>query len=102
MNTNRIFLGNVMCGKELIGQMVLLQCKEDLYVALDNVETFMDVFKISHNQSNLMTLSTVSDGYYYVDKSSLKPYYEKRKQKTLKRIKRDVLLDSRNPSGINH
>ena len=57
MNTNRIFLGNVMCDKEFIGTMVLLKCKDDLYVALDNIDTIMDVYKINHNKSTLLTLN---------------------------------------------
>lgn len=91
MNTNRIFLGNVMCDKELIETMVLLKCKDNLYVALDNIDTLMDVYKIHHNKSTLMTFSTVKNEYYYVDKNSLIPYYEKQKQKTLRRIKTDIL-----------
>lgn len=102
MKTNRIFLGNVMCDKELIGTMVLLKCKNDVYVALDDVDTLMDVYKIDHNQSTLMTFSTDENEHYYVDKDSIAPYYEKQKQKTLKRIKFDVLLDPRNPRGIEH
>ena len=102
MNTNRIFLGNVMCDKEFVGTMVLLKCKEDLYVALNNIDTMMDVYKINHNKSTLLTFPTQENEYYYVDKNSLTPYYEKQKQKTLKRIKFDVLLDSRNPRGIEY
>lgn len=102
MNTNRIFLGNVMCDKEFIGTMVLLKCKEDIYVALDNIDTMIDVYKINHKKSTLLTFTTQKNGYYYVDKDSLRPYYEKTKQKTLKKIKSDVLLDPRNPKGINH
>lgn len=102
MNTNRIFLGNVMCDKEFVGTMVLIKCKKDLYVAVDNVDTIIDVYKIKHNKSILLTYPTRENNYYYVDKNSLTPYYEKQKQKTLKKIKFDVLSDSRNPRGINY
>lgn len=102
MNTNKIFLGNVMRDKELIGPMVLLKCKDNLYVALDSINTLMDIYKINHNKSTLMTFSTIENEHHYVDKNSLTPYYKKQKQKTLKKIKFDVLLDPRNPKGINY
>lgn len=102
MNTNRIFLGNIMCGNELLGTMVFVKFKDDLYASLDDIDTLIDVYKINHNKSNVMTFSTVENENYYIDKDSLTPYYEKQKQKTLKRIKSDYLLDARNPSGIDH
>lgn len=100
MNTNRFFY--VMCDKKPIGTMVLLKCKNDLYVTLHNIDTLIDIYKINHNKSSLMVFSTVQNGYYYVDKNSLTPYYEKQKQKTLKRIKFDVLLDPRNSRDIDY
>ena len=104
MNTNRIFLRNIMCGNEFLGTTVFVKFKDDLYVALDRIDTLIDVYKINHNKSNIMTFSTSENEHYYIDKNSLTPYYEKQKQKqkTLKKIKFDVLLDPRNPSGIDH
>ncbi len=56
MNTNRIFLSNVMCGEGLVAtNIVLLKCKNDVYVALNNVNSLIDIYKINHKKTNLLT-----------------------------------------------
>lgn len=103
MNTNRIFLGNIMYGTELIQTTVLLKCKNDVYINLDNILRLTDIYKIEHNKSDLITFSTIyNEDNFYIDKESLKPYYEKEKNKSLIRIKHDILVDSRNTKGIDH
>ena len=100
MNTNRIFIGNLMCDKNEIGQSVFLKVGED-YVFLDDVNNLLDMLKIKSKTTKIPKLNTIKNGYYYIDKSSLKPFYEKNTNKSLKKIKEDYLLDSRNPKGIN-
>ena len=102
MNTNRVFLGNIMCDKDLVCTTALLKCKNDSFVALDNVDNIIDIFKLNTNSSDIMTFSTDPSEYYYVDPYSLIPYYEKKEQKTLRKIKDDFLLDPRNPRGIDN
>lgn len=102
MNTNRIFLGDLMYDEEFVKTVVLLKCKDDVYVALDDINSIMDVHRINNKKSTLPAFTTTMKvDYYYVDKDSLTPYYKKQSHKTLKKIKFDVLLDSRNPKGIN-
>ncbi len=101
MNTNRIFLGNLMYDEKFVGIRIFLKCKGDVYVALDDINSIMDVHRINNKKSTLTTFTTMNSDYYYIDEDSLTPYYEKQKHKSLKKIKFDVLLDSRNPKGIN-
>lgn len=76
MNTNRIFLGNVMCSdKEFVKTTVLLKCKGNLYIALDNIDTVMNIYKINHNRSILFTCPTEKNDYlvsiYYSQNKSV-------------------------------
>ena len=100
MNTNRIFIGNVMHCDNSCGIGVFLKLKNDKYALLDDIENLLDIFKINHNTSSINTLSTMKEDEFYIDENSLAPYYEKQKQKTLRKIKFDYLCDSRNPRGI--
>ena len=101
MNTNRIFLGNLMCDKEFIETTVFLKCKDDIYVKLDDIDSILDIYNINNKKKSLPILSTMKNGYYYIDEDSLIPYYEKQKHKSLKKIKLDVFTDSRNIKKIN-
>jgi len=47
--------------------------------------------------SSTITLSTSKNETFYIEESSLIPYYEKRKHKILRKIKSHSLCDSRNP-----
>ena len=101
MNTNKIFLGNLMYDEKFVGIRIFLKCKGDVYVALDDINSIMDVHRINNKKSTLPAFTTMKGDYYYVDKDSLTPYYKKQSHKSLKKIKFDILLDSRNPKGIN-
>ena len=96
MNTNKIFLGNIMCDQNLVDtNVVLLKCKYDVYVELKYINSASDVRRINTNQSTLMRYKTLKNGYYYVDRASLKPYYERPKQKSLRKIKYDAGLSAK-------
>ena len=101
MNTNRIFIGNIIRYNQSCETGVFLKLKNNKYVQLDNIKNIWDIFKINHNQSSIITLSTVKNDTFYIDKNSLTPYYEKQKQKTLRKIKLDYVCDARNPRGID-
>lgn len=48
-----------MCSdKEFVKTTVLLKCKGNLYIALDNIDTVMNIYKINHNRSILFTCPT--------------------------------------------
>lgn len=101
MNTDRIFIGNVRHFYHDMGSGVFLKLKNGKYVQIDNIENLWDLFKANHNMSSTITLSTSKNEKFYIEESSLIPYYEKRKHKTLRKIKLDYLCDSRNPVGRN-
>jgi len=102
MNTNRIFLGNLMCGKDLVREnVVLLKCNGGFYVQLNDVKNLIDLHKINRKKTNLKIYRTIENDGYYVLENSLVSYYEQPKHKTLKKIKLDVLVDARNPIGID-
>ena len=76
MDTNRIFVGNLMCNKELIGMSVFLKIGEE-FVFLDDVNNLIDILKVKSNNKKIPKLGTTNNGYYYIDKNSLTPFYEK-------------------------
>jgi len=101
MNTDRIFLGNIMCDKELFAaNVVLLKTKNDCYVPLNRIVSFKEIYIIDHNISDLQIYDTIPNGYYYVDKNSLYPYYAKQRQKSLRKVKLDIIWDKQNSNGL--
>lgn len=103
MNTNRIFEGEVFSNNEKIGTSVFLKTGEK-FVLLDDINTTIDLIKLdlNINNGNILIFDTDNSKKYYIDENTLVPYYEKEKQKTLRKIKLDFLCDSRNPGGIEY
>lgn len=101
MNTDKIFIDNVRHFYHDMGSGVFLKLKNGKYVQIDNIENLWNLFKVNHKMSSTITLSTSKNETFYIEESSLIPYYEKRKHKILRKIKSHSLCDSRNPVGRN-
>lgn len=105
MNTNRIFIGNIMFDKELfLAEVILLKCDNEIYVALDDIHTIMDIYRINNNNNKdkMVVFSTTKSFSYWVDEQSLIPYYKKQNHKTLARIKAEVMINEQLPRSIDH
>lgn len=106
MNTNKIFIGTLMNMDKEIGTNVFIKIGDE-YMLLNDVNNIFNLyskksdikrFKASLVNSNLKETKDT----YYINKDSLIPYYSKRHYKSLRKIKLDYILDSRNPIGINY
>lgn len=99
MNTNRVFIGNIMKGNILIGSYVFLKINED-YILLEDINSVIDLLKLKCNYMHIRRFYINNGDDFYIDKDSLKPYYDRSGHRTLRRIKTDYMCDVRNPRGI--
>ena len=82
----------------------------EVYVELKKLKTFLTYIsiysKVDKNGIILVKIILSTSASYigdiYVDRKSLKPYYNENGKVKVKKIKRDVLLDSRIKGGIEH
>ena len=98
MNTDRIVTADLYYNFQVIGRYTFLRVKKDKYVLLDDVKSELDLNAFSLKKIRIYDTS----GCCYIDKTSIKPYYGERKHKTLSKIKKDYLVDPRNPVGISY
>lgn len=106
MNTNRIFIGTLMNEDKVIGTNVFIKIDNE-YILLNDVNTLFDLYSKNSDIKrfsaiNINTNLKGTKDKVYINKDSLIPYYDKKRYKSLRKIKFDYMLDSRNPIGINY
>lgn len=100
MNTDRIVIADLIYNQKKTGTFIFLRVHGNKYVLLDDIKSGFDLSKFNINKLNIF--ETTPERCCYIDESTIKPYYMKKKNKSLRKIKLDYLLDSRNPRGVQY
>jgi len=90
--------------EEVNNQAILIKTENNLYYQFKLTNTFIDKTRIIFNNENYaLTSKPKHDDDIFVDENSLIPYYEEQpKSLSLRKLKRDILIDPRIKTGINH
>ena len=106
MNTNRIFIGTLMNEDKVIGTNLFIKFDNE-YILLNDINNILDLYSKKSNITRFKAEEVNCNlkrtkNKIYINKDSLIPYYDKKRHKSLRKIKFDYMLDSRNPIGINY
>ena len=100
MNTDRIVIADLIYNQKKTGTYVFLKVKGDRYVLLDDIKSELEL--TGFNVKKLNIFEACEDSCCYIDKETIRPFYNKTRHKSLKKIKFDYLLDPRNPRGVQY
>lgn len=89
MNTNRIYIGNIMCDKGIYKENAVLLYHNRKFIDISETPYYF-AKKYKKENNHLMWLSTKGDSKYYISTISLRPYYDKRYHKSLKKVYEDI------------
>ncbi len=113
MLKKNVFIGNVYCIKDGMSKIYLDSCplievSDGCFVNLELISDFKDYLYLykalltKNFNTRFIIRDKIANEGLFVDRNSLIPFYieNSNKKRNVKRIKEDVIVDSRVPGGI--
>lgn len=98
-----IQMGFAKPNTETINNQAILIQKNNHFYEFKITNTFFDNFKIIFDLGNCMWSKPYNNGDLFCVKETLTPYYEEQPKKlSFRKLKQDLLYDSRIKTGIEH
>ncbi|MBQ3020999.1 MAG: hypothetical protein IJD92_02090 [Bacilli bacterium] len=89
MNTNKIYIGNIMYDNKIYMENAVLLYNNGKFYNLSEIPYYF-AKKYRKKDNKLMGLDTIKKDGWHIQSFSLRPYYDKRYHKSLKKVYEDI------------